>query len=61
MTKEEHLNCHIKLHENLDKLVGDYINCTVKTLTRSSIMDLMQWSHEQTKIETLCHRENEET
>lgn len=49
MTKKEHTDKHIKLHQKLDELIADYISCTNKTLSESSIMDLIQWSYEQTR------------
>ena len=48
MTKEEHKQRHIKLHENLDELIGDYISQTKKMLSKTTIMELIEWSHQQT-------------
>ena len=48
MTDEEHKQRHIELHRMLDELVADYFTHTGKLFTSSSIMDLIQWSHQQT-------------
>lgn len=48
MTKEEHRKEHEKLHESLDLLMADYISHTKKRLSNSTLMELMQWSHQQT-------------
>jgi hypothetical protein len=47
LTKEEHLEIHKKLHKALDELVADYISLTGRTLSESSIIDLIHWSFEQ--------------
>lgn len=49
MTDEEHLKRHIELHKMFDELTADYIKNTDKSLTESSIMDLIHWSFEQTQ------------
>ena len=51
---EFHQHRHVYLHRALDELVADWIRHTVhlggdKTLTTATIMDLMQWSYEQTQ------------
>lgn len=48
MTKEEHILRHKELHKYLDELIADYVRCTEKTLGKSTIFDLMNWSHQQT-------------
>lgn len=48
-TKEEHRERHIILHKMLDELLADYIMETKKTLSETSILQLMKWSYEQTK------------
>jgi len=48
MTKEEHKKIHIYLHHNLDLLVADYMLHAGLFLSKSSIMDLIYWSYEQT-------------
>ena len=45
---EEHIQRHKELHQSLDELVADFITHTGKTPSRSTVMDLMKWSYEQT-------------
>ena len=53
MTDEEsHKKRHIELHQYLDELVADFINHTEKRPSETSVMELMSWSFEQTKIPT---------
>ena len=49
MNKKEHIKRHKELHKELDELVADFILETGEDLTDSSIMDLIEWSFEQTK------------
>lgn len=46
---EKHRQRHIVLHEMLDELVADWITCENKVPSKSSILELMQWSAKQTK------------
>ena len=48
MTPEEHKQRHIELHTALDELIADFITHTNKLPSKSSIMELMEWSHQQT-------------
>jgi len=48
ITIEEHIKRHKELHRALDELVADMITCTEKSLSTTSVMDLIRWSHEQT-------------
>jgi len=48
MTKEEHIKRHAELHGCLDELVADFIAYRGKGLSESSIIDLIQWSFQQT-------------
>ena len=48
MTKDEHIKIHKELHKNLDILIADYVTCTGKSLSSSSILDLIYWSYNQT-------------
>jgi len=48
MTKDEHRKIHIDLHHNLDQLVADCMSHTGLLPSKSSIMDLMEWSYKQT-------------
>ncbi len=52
MGNEVHRQRHVDLHEALDELIADYIVCTGQSLTRSSILDLMNWSSSQTVLAT---------
>lgn len=47
MTKEEHKARHQILHAHLDELVADFLTKTGKLATKTSIMELMEWSHKQ--------------
>jgi len=49
MTKKEHIKIHKELHKNLDKLVADFVYHTAKRLSNTTILELIQWSFEQTK------------
>lgn len=53
MDRKEHKEKHIALHKMLDELVADYIIHTKKTPSGSTVMELMTWSHEQTKNPTV--------
>lgn len=48
---DEHIQRHELLHRYLDELVADFIanQSEFKGLSKTSIMELMQWSAEQTK------------
>jgi uncharacterized protein YnzC (UPF0291/DUF896 family) len=48
-TKEELITIHTELHRSLDKLLACYIDSTKKHLTNTTLMEFLQWSHEQTK------------
>lgn len=54
MDKEEHIKIHKELHKALDQLVADWIDHqkTGGSLRDTSIMELMDWSFEQTKNPT---------
>ena len=43
-----HKREHLKLHHSLDVLIGDWISQTENLPSRSSVMQLMEWSHQQT-------------
>lgn len=49
MTTKEHKKHHIELHKALDELVADWISTTKKLPSKTSILELMQWSCAQTK------------
>jgi hypothetical protein len=48
MTVEDHQKIHKALHTCLDELVADFINHTKNLLSKTSIMELVQWSYQQT-------------
>jgi hypothetical protein len=48
MTREEHIARHKELHRMLDELVADFISCTGKMPSKSTVMELMEWSCAQT-------------
>ena len=48
MDKEEHKKHHIELHQALDLLAADMMLHTNRLLSETTILELMEWSHEQT-------------
>ena len=48
MEIKEHKKRHKLLHKMLDELVADFINHTTSLPSKTSLMELMTWSHEQT-------------
>lgn len=48
MTLTEHTDRHKELHKCLDELVADFITYTNKLPSKTSLLELMKWSHEQT-------------
>lgn len=48
MTPEEHKQRHQELHRALDELAADFFGQTGKLPSQSTIMELIQWSHQQT-------------
>ncbi len=49
MTHEEHIERHKILHRELDELISDCIMQKKEFFpSKSTVMELMQWSHEQT-------------
>ena len=48
MKKEEHKIRHKELHKMLDELIADYIRHNDKRLSETNIIELMQWSYQQT-------------
>ncbi len=49
MTRNEHIQQHIILHNCLDELCADFIENTNKLLSKTSILDLLRWSNKQTE------------
>jgi len=52
MDKEKHKQIHIELHKRLDELLADYISHTEKLLSKSTLLEVMKWSFQQTKNPT---------
>lgn len=48
MTEEEHRQRHQVLHRALDELLADFILHTSEPPLRRPILDLVEWSHQQT-------------
>jgi len=48
MTRDEHIERHILLHRCLDELLADYLLQTDQLASDVTVMDLMQWSYQQT-------------
>ena len=44
---EEHTQRHIELHKKLDELVADWIRHTNKLPSKSTVIELITWSHQQ--------------
>lgn len=47
-TYEEHRERHLKLHRMLDELCADWIWETGGMPSKATVLDLMNWSHDQT-------------
>lgn len=47
--EEGHRQKHIQLHNQLDILVADFIANTKKLPSKTTIMELMEWSYKQTQ------------
>ena len=48
MTKEEHIQKHIELHNSLDELIADFLTHNNRLLSKTTVMELMIWSAQQT-------------
>jgi hypothetical protein len=48
MNEKEHLKRHQLLHKELDELIADFIQETGKLPSKTTLMELITWSHEQT-------------
>ena len=51
MINEEHRQLHIQLHDYLDILVTDMMRCTGMLPSKTTVVELMDWSYEQTREE----------
>jgi hypothetical protein len=47
--RQNHIERHKYLHSHLDELVADMIINTKKSLSKTSVMELIEWSHKQTE------------
>jgi hypothetical protein len=52
MTPEEHKARHQELHKYLDELVADWVTHTTCLPSKSTVLDLIQWSAKQTEEPT---------
>ena len=48
MTPEEHRKMHVELHKAFDELLADWITHTKCFPSQNTVLDLMNWSYEQT-------------
>lgn len=53
-TKKELIKIHKEWHKILDRMIADYILCTEKRLSNTTLMEFMEWSHKQT-INPKCY------
>ena len=49
ISEQEHKERHVELHKKLDELLADFIEQTGKTPSHTTVMELLQWSYEQTQ------------
>jgi hypothetical protein len=49
---DEHRKRHQQLHKALDELVADYIGETEALPSKTTILELINWSYKQTQGET---------
>lgn len=52
MTRQEHIDRHVMLHQRLDELIADFIAHTTALPSQTTVLELMQWSHGQTQDPT---------
>jgi len=48
MNEKEHKQRHVELHKALDELLADFISHTTFLPSKTTIFELMRWSHQQT-------------
>jgi type II secretory pathway component PulJ len=62
VTRAEHIARHERLHQALDELAADFLQhhpSLGKRLVNTSILELLEWSHQQTIAPSeLPHSEN---
>ena len=49
MTDEEHRQLHVTLHDHLGILIADMILCTGMPVSGLTVVELLDWSYEQTR------------
>ncbi len=59
MEEKEHKERHEFLHKCLDELAADWISYTGKLPSKCTVMELMEWSHQQTINPTVKEKEDE--
>jgi len=47
-----HIERHRQLHKALDELAADFMDCTKRLVNETSVLELMQWSYQQTESST---------
>ncbi len=52
LTREEHIARHVDLHRAIDELVADFIRHTNRRPNATTLMEFMEWSHQQTQNPT---------
>lgn len=52
MDKKQHIARHKLLHREFDELIADFIGHTERLPSQTTVMELMEWSHEQTILPT---------
>ena len=52
MDPEKHKQIHIDLHKSLDTLLADFISHTEKLPSKTTLLEFIEWSYEQTKNPT---------
>ena len=50
--EKEHKERHVELHKMLDELVADFLSQTNGLPSKTTVMELMKWSYEQTVAPT---------
>ena len=48
MNLEDHKARHVELHQKLDELIADFIAHTEGLPSQTTLMEFLQWSHQQT-------------
>jgi hypothetical protein len=47
MNKEDHIKRHQRLHKALDELLADFISHTERLPSKTSVVELLEWSFAQ--------------